>query len=73
MFEKFIDFYKYIYEKFSERYNNLVIDEKRLLEENTFYCRMMDGDFSLKTDKKINDEKNEKQTIIQERMETYRK
>ena len=70
MFSSFSKICKYIYEKISDRYNNLLIDQRRLLEENSFYCRMMDPNFSLDSENKIISEKPQ---IIRERMETYRK
>lgn len=79
MFKKIILFFKDIYEKISDRYNNLIVDQKRLLEENSYYCRMMDGGFSLKSDEKNlqksiqNDESYNKDDKIKERMESYRK
>jgi len=79
MFENIILFFKNICEKISDRYDNIVIDQKRLLEENSYYCRMMDGGFSLKSDEKNlqkpiqNDEFYNKDDKIKERMEFYRK
>jgi hypothetical protein len=79
MFENIIIFLKNIYEKISDRYNNIVIDQKRLLEENSYYCRMMDGGFSLKSDEKLskkpiqNHESYKKDDKIKERMESYRR
>jgi hypothetical protein len=70
MFSSITKLCKYIYEKLSDRYNNLIIDQRRLLEENSFYCRMMDPDFCHKPENRI---VSEKPQIIKDRMETYRK
>ena len=71
MYKNIIFFCKYIYEKISDRFNNLIVDHRSLLEENSYYCRMTDGNFSLNTDKDIS--QNSIPEKIKERMENYRK
>jgi hypothetical protein len=71
MFTLFIKYCNFIYEKISDRFNNLIVDHRSLLEENSYYCRMTDGNFSLKTNKDIT--QNNIQERIKERMKTYRK
>jgi len=72
MFENITEFCKYIYETLSHRYNNILIDHRRLLEENTFYCKMQDGGFLYKDNiqKEIIQEKN-KEDKIKERMNIF--
>ena len=71
MFSLIVKYCNFIYEKISESFNHLLIDHSRLLEENSYYCRMQDGDFSHNLDKDNSD--NNIQEKIKERMETYRK
>lgn len=74
MFTSIKKVFKYIYEKISDRFNNLIVDHKRLLEENLYYCRMRDGNFSLKSNSEKNqmDRSFKKDRIIKERMENYK-
>jgi len=80
MFENIASFCKYIYEKISIRFNTIVIDHRQLLEEDTHYRRMVDGDFYIKkpqenesfhyiTDVTDTDRENK----IKERMDNYKK
>jgi hypothetical protein len=75
MFNSIKKVFKYIYEKISDRFNNLIVDHIHLLEENAYYCRMTDGNFSLKSDCEKDNQRNgilEKNRIIKERMENYK-
>ena len=77
MFKNIASFCKYIYERITEKFNT-IIDNKQLLAEDTHYCRMADGDFSVKPDITINQDKKEnestyKENRIKERMDIYKK
>jgi hypothetical protein len=87
MFEKTIKTIKYVFEKISENFTNILIDKKRFLEENNFYC-FMTNDNSLKNknvkSESIKSESIESESVkkyisenneikIKNRMESYRK
>ena len=82
MFEKTIKTIKYVFEKISENFTNILIDKKRFLEENNFYC-FMTNDNSLKN-KNVKSESIKSESVkknisenneikIKNRMESYRK
>ena len=77
MFKNIASFCKYIYERIREKLNT-IIDNKQLLNEESHYRRMADGDFPVKPDITINQDKKEnestyKENRIKERIDIYKK
>lgn len=76
MFKIIVSLCNYIFERITDRDN--IVDEKLLLEEDTHYRIMVDGDFYLKPNTKINEmnkenESTNKENRIKDRMDIYKK